>query len=133
MGSGHHRKRLQTGIHRNSSIFGYKTYKNFGKNMHLVQKEINCLQGKSAVEKVSAREMHSGFYSTLFLVPKKNGEMRPVINLKPVNRYFVKKHFKMDTLSKVLNLVTKGDWALTIDLKDAYFHLKIFKGHRKYL
>ena len=31
MGSGHHRKRLQTGIHRNSSILGYKTYKNFRK------------------------------------------------------------------------------------------------------
>ena len=39
----------------------------------------------------------------------------------------------MDTLTKVLNLVRQGDWLFTIDLKDAYFHVKIFKSHRKYL
>ena len=99
----------------------------------IIKQEIDSLLNKNAIEIVKPVEMHSGFYSTLFLVPKKNGEMRPVINLKPLNKYLQKKHFKMDTLSKVLNLVEKGDWALTIDLKDAYFHIKIFEGHRKYL
>ena len=39
----------------------------------------------------------------------------------------------MDTLYKVLDLVQTGDWGLTLDLKDAYFHIKVFKKHRKYL
>ncbi|VDI47874.1 Hypothetical predicted protein [Mytilus galloprovincialis] len=39
----------------------------------------------------------------------------------------------MDTISKVLNLVKQGDWAISLDLKDAYFHIKVFKNHRKYL
>jgi hypothetical protein len=43
--------------------------------------------------------------STLFLVPKKNDKMRPVINLKPLNGYLKKTHFKMDTLSKVIIFV----------------------------
>jgi hypothetical protein len=55
----------------------------------------------------------TGFYSTLFLVPKKNDKMRPVINLKPLNGYLKKTHFKMDTLSKVLNIVKTGDWAIS--------------------
>lgn len=59
--------------------------------------------------------------------------MRPVINLKPLNGYLKKTHFKMDTLSKVLNLVKTGDWAISLDLKDAYLHVPIFHTHRKYL
>jgi hypothetical protein len=39
----------------------------------------------------------------------------------------------MDTLSKVLNLVKTGDWAISLDLKDAYLHVPIFHTHRKYL
>uniref|UniRef100_A0A1X7TWZ5 Reverse transcriptase domain-containing protein n=1 Tax=Amphimedon queenslandica TaxID=400682 RepID=A0A1X7TWZ5_AMPQE len=50
-----------------------------------------------------------GFFSSLFLVPKKGGGQRPVINLK------------------------KGDWLVKIDLKDAYFSILISKKHRKYL
>lgn len=34
----------------------------------------------------------------------------------------------MDTLSKVLNLVQTGDFAISLDLKDGYFHIKIFNG-----
>ena len=59
--------------------------------------------------------------------------MRPVINLKPINRYLRKHHFKMDTMQKVLNLVKSGDWAITLDLKDAYFHVPICPTHRKFL
>ena len=39
----------------------------------------------------------------------------------------------MDTLNKVINLTKKGDWAISIDLTDAYLHIPIFQGHRKYL
>jgi hypothetical protein len=59
--------------------------------------------------------------------------MRPVINLKPLNGYLKKTHFKMDTLSKVLNIVKTGDWAISLDLNDAYLHVPIFHTHRKYL
>lgn len=59
--------------------------------------------------------------------------MRPVINLRPLNRYFKKQHFKMDTFSKVLNIVRQGDWAISLDLKDAYLHIPLFQKHRKFL
>ena len=78
-------------------------------------------------------EIHAGFYSTFFLVPKKNGKLRPVINLRPLNRYLRKTHFKMDTMTKVLNLVKPKDWAISLDLSDAYLHIPIFPKHRKFL
>jgi hypothetical protein len=99
----------------------------------LIGIEIQELLKKNAIETVHPTMIRTGFYSTLFLVTKKNGEMRPVINLKPLNMYLKKTHFKMDTMKKVLNLVRKGDWAFSLDLKDAYFHIPIHKKHRKYL
>ena len=45
----------------------------------------------------------------------------------------VKQHFRMDTPTKVLNLVKPNDWAISLDLKDAYLHIPIHKSHRKYL
>ncbi|XP_071133050.1 uncharacterized protein [Mytilus edulis] len=59
--------------------------------------------------------------------------MRPVINLRPLNGYLQKKHFKMDSLTKVLNIVKPGDWAITLDLSDAYLHVPIFPSHCQYL
>ena len=82
------------------------------------------LRYAARLERVQKKDTKKGFYSTLFLVPKKNGKMRPVINLQPFNRYQVKKHFKLDSMNKVIQLVEKGDWSITLDLADAYFHLK---------
>ncbi|CAC5402810.1 unnamed protein product [Mytilus coruscus] len=103
------------------------------KNTDIFLAEINSLLEKDAIEKMNFPEYLLGFYSTLFLVPKKNGKMRPVTNLKPLNAHLKKVHFKMDTMSKVINLVKPKDWAISIDLSDAYFHVPIFQKHRPYM
>ena len=103
------------------------------KNLDILNAEVAELLRKDAIEKVPPNERGCGFYSTFFLVPKKNGKMRPVINLRPLNRYLKKEHFKMDTLKKVINLVKPNDWAISLDLSDAYLHIPIFQKHRKYL
>ena len=36
------------------------------------------------------------FISTVFSVPKKTGDFRPVVNLKPLNQFVEKIHFKME-------------------------------------
>ena len=58
--------------------------------------------------------------------------MRPIINLRPLNQYLKKQHFEMDTLNKVLNLVKPNDWAISIDLTDAYLHIPIFSKHLRF-
>ena len=42
-----------------------------------------------------------GFYSWLFLVPKKNGKLRPEIDLSTLNLYIRKQPFKMKTTKSV--------------------------------
>lgn len=92
-------------------------------------KEVEELLSKNAIENVTQQEKLSGFYSTFFLVPKKCGKMRPIINLRPLNWYLKKQHFKMDTLNKVFNVVKPMDWAISIDLTDAYLYIPIFLKH----
>ena len=51
------------------------------------------LLAKGAVQEVQLRD--DQFTSTLFLVQKENGEVRPVINLQALNRFLGKESFKM--------------------------------------
>jgi hypothetical protein len=63
---------------------------------------------KRAVEEVPVSSIYSGFYSRLFIVPKKRGGMRPVIDLSILNTYLDVPHFKMETnrsiRAKILNI-----------------------------
>ena len=87
---------------------------------------------KGAVVEVQL-PLEGGFYSTLFLVPKKDGSQRPVINLKALNEYVSAPHFKMEGIHTLKHLLRTGDWLAKVDLKDAYFSIPIHPDHRKFL
>ena len=78
------------------------------------------------------REVYD-FYSRLFLVPKKKGKLRPVIDLSLLNQYMNKHHFKMETVNSVRQSIKVNDWAVSIDVTDAYLHVPIHPIFRKYL
>ena len=100
----------------------------------IVLKEVATLLEKNAIEPVPPSEVREGFYSTIFCIPKKDpNKLRPCINLKPLNKYLAKKSFKIEHLAKVIGQLRQGDWAMSIDLADAYFHIAIRAPHRKYL
>lgn len=73
------------------------------------------------------------FISTLFLVRKKDGGCRPVINLREVNQFLRYHHFKMEGIHLLRDLLQPHDWLGKIDLKDAYFVVPIWVNHQKYL
>ena len=66
-----------------------------------------------------------GFCSRLFLVPKPGKKWRPVIDLSVLNTFLQVPTFKMETAEIIRNSLTKGEWLVSIDLKDAYFHVPI--------
>ena len=57
------------------------------RDTHILMEEVEKLLQKGAIEPVPFAEIHDGFYSTFFLVPKKTGDLRPVIYLRPLNKY----------------------------------------------
>ena len=69
----------------------------------------------------------------MFLVPKKNGEMRTIINLKSLNNAVEKGKFKMETQRAIRRALQQGDWVTSIGLKDANFHIPIKPAFRKFL
>ena len=71
----------------------------------VISEEVQKLLEKGAIQEVSENE--DGFYSRLFLVPKKDGQMRPVINLRPLNQFLVHNHFKMEGMHVVRDLLQK--------------------------
>ena len=71
--------------------------------------------------------------SPIFVRPKKDGSHRLILNLKQLNQFSPKVHFKMDTLHTVLKLVQRNCYIASIDLKDAYYSVRVANTDRKYL
>lgn len=105
---------------------------NFNKEQfEIIENEVLDLLSKKAI---SVSNYESGqFISNIFIVEKKNGKYRPVINLKKLNEFIQYHHFKMETLESVLSSVRRNSFFVSIDLKDAYLSVPVNKNHRKYL
>ncbi|MBV2113362.1 MAG: hypothetical protein KUF82_20615 [Candidatus Thiodiazotropha sp. (ex Ctena orbiculata)] len=56
-----------------------------------------------------------------------------MIDLSRLNRFILTPHFRMETLDSVRLALRKDDWAISLDLKDAYFHIPIHPRSRRYL
>lgn len=93
---------------------------------------ILTLLNKGAIEEVE-NPLTPGFYSVIFLRAKKNGEMRPIIDLSHMNSLIHTPTFKMESSQTIRANLSKGQWAASIDLEDAYFHIPVRKSFRKYL
>ena len=113
----------QTGIPKPPPFGGFEK--------QLIDDEIVTLKSKGASKEVTY--CSNEFLSNIILVTKKTGDMRPVINLKPLNVFVQKIHFKMENINTALHTIAPGDYLVSIDLKDAYFSILIFKPHRKFL
>lgn len=73
------------------------------------------------------------FLSDIFLVPKPNGKYRFILNLKQLNKFISTVHFKLEDFRTAVKLVSEKCYMTTIDLKDAYFSVRIHDDSKKYL
>ena len=76
---------------------------------------------------------NSRFYSSLFLVPEPGNKWRPVIDLSVLDKFLLVPNFKMGTAVIFGNSVIKGEWLVSIDLKDAFFHVPIHPDSQHWL
>ncbi len=99
----------------------------------VLRAEIAVLLAKDAIEPVPPADMRSGLFSPYFIVPKKGGGLRPILDLRVLNRALHKLPFKMLTQKRIFGCVRPLDWFAAIDLKDTYFHVSILPRHRPFL
>ncbi|XP_044128788.1 uncharacterized protein LOC122922292 [Bufo gargarizans] len=100
-------------------------------NRELVDLELFSLFQKRAIER--APSAPRGVLSNIFLVQKKGGQMRPVINLRALNSVVRYRHFKMEGIHLLRDLLIPGDWMVKLDLKDAYLTVPIAASSRDLL
>ncbi|XP_043992837.1 uncharacterized protein LOC122842759 [Gambusia affinis] len=98
-----------------------------------LDQELSALLAKGAIEAVDPLRHPGGYYSTYFLVPKKTGGFRPILDLRGLNQYLKVLPFHMLTTAEVLRAVARGEWFTSIDLMDAYFHVPVAAEHRRFL
>jgi hypothetical protein len=55
--------------------------------LRLLSEEVRPLLLKRVIEEIPLTQLTPGFYSRLFVVPKKTGGMKPVIGLSILNSY----------------------------------------------
>ena len=96
-----------------------------------LEEEVTSLLSKGAVEEIIPE--CPGYYSRIFLVPKKNGKLRLIIDLSVLNHFVYTQTFKLETQRKVKDAIQLNDWAFSLDLTDAYLHVPIHRRSRKYL
>ena len=104
-----------------------------GGNAPVMRAEIAALLAKGAIETVPPAEMRSGFYCPYFIVPRKTGGLRPILDLRILGCTLHRVPFKMLTAERIFECVRPQDWFAAIDLKDAYFHVSILPRHRPFL
>ena len=89
-----------------------------------VDTEIQNLLQNGFIKKLDA-PLPNGWISNVFLVPKKQGGFRMILNLKPLNKFIKYRRFKMDGIEKVVQMLCPHDKLLSLDLTNAYRHLYI--------
>ncbi|CAJ0931053.1 unnamed protein product [Ranitomeya imitator] len=94
---------------------------------------IHTLRQSGVIVPVPEHERFKGFYSNLFVVPKKDGKVRPILDLKLLNKCVRVRHFRMESLRSVISSMERGEFLASIDIKDAYLHIPIFPPHQRFL
>ena len=81
-------------------------------HVSLVDKEIKSLLDKGVI--VPCDHEPGEFISPIFTVPKKDGNVRLILNLKNLNMFIKNSNFKMDTIHTILKPVTPNCWMVSL-------------------
>ena len=92
-------------------------------------KEKLRLSGTGAIEPAQ----HHTHVSRAFLVPKKTGGYRVVVNLKPLNPFCVKHSCRYESLKVLQSIATPDAYMFAMDLQDGYHCLSIRPEDRRYV
>ena len=96
-----------------------------------LEAEAKALREKDVI--YEAPDPQRNFLSPLFAVPKADGKIRPVVDLRALNAWLEYHHFKMEGIPALQDLLERGDFLAKVDLKEAYLTVPIAKEHHHLL
>ncbi len=99
-----------------------------GRSVHLcIEQRCSCLacrnRGPAGEGCDRAGPCSRDEVSPYFIVPKKGGRLRLILDLRILNRALHKLPFRMLMQKRIFQCIRPFDWFAAIDLKDAYFHV----------
>ena len=100
-------------------------------HLEAVSLEIKPLRTKKVI--IPSIHEPGEFILHIFSVPKPYDKIHLILNLKNFNESAANIHFKMDNIKTVVKLITKNCWIAPIDLKDAYYRVRMDPLYQKYL
>ncbi len=89
----------------------------------VLHQELSSLLLKGAIEDVPQSDLEQGFFSRYFLVPKRDGGLRTHSRSASSE--------PLPLQRDIMSQIRVGDWFVSVDLKDAYFHIQVVRRHRK--
>ena len=91
-------------------------------NLKICQTNVDKFIEFKIIKIVTPNHDQIKFISHIFPVPKKSpNEYRIIFDLSELNCFVRKEHFKMDSLSDIMEMIKPGDFFVSIDLSDAYY------------
>ena len=97
-----------------------------------VDAEIQKLLDTNCIKEIK-QPLKKGWISNIFLVPKKDGGYRLILNLKGLNKHIKYQKFKMENIENLAQMLRPLDWLCSVDIKSAYSHLPMSKRYFPYL
>ncbi|CAB4038826.1 Hypothetical predicted protein, partial [Paramuricea clavata] len=97
----------------------------------VIDSEIKSLLAKGVI--VPSVTEPGEYISPIFIIPKKDGSYRMILNLKQFNEHVAYHHFKMDTLASAISMMKPLCFMASVDFKDAYYSVPIASTDQKYL
>ena len=104
-----------------------------GQAGEILQAEVLLLLHKGAIQEVRTGPKLEWVLFPLLPCGKEGRGVRPILDLRALNRYLKVFRFRMLTNTALIPMVRQGDWFTSIDLKDEGQHVEIYPPHRKFL
>jgi hypothetical protein len=64
----------------------------------------------------------------LFFVPKKNGDLRGVVDFRKINEITIKNRYLLPNVMEMRDRLYRAKWFSKIDLRDAFYSIRIAEG-----
>ena len=97
-----------------------------------IQEELQRFSNCKIIEEVHGSDPNE-YISNIFTRPKKDGNIRVILNLKPFNKQFMEHiHFKMETLKSAIDSMRPNCYFGSVDLSEAFYSIPIRPQDRKF-